>query len=309
MILTCWIVSAVPSGVLDPALVQRDYVGVALHDDRGARGRHGRLRLVEAVEHVRLVEEGRLLRVEVFRLAVADDATAERYALALRIEYREHHAVVEPVVHTAVVALHGDVGLNHLFVLEALRGQVAHEHGAAGREAELPFLGNLPTEPAAAQVGARRIRLGGFPPHELLVVERARLAAYLAQAGFLARRDAVAPAVVDDVDVRAVGEHAHGIGKVDVVHLHDEAEHVAALAAAEAVPELRGGVDLARRRLLVVERAAAPEVATALPHRHALAEQRHEVGCFAYFLDIFIADCHARYNNPKETGDIPHGQR
>ena len=97
----------------------------------------------------------------------------------------------------------------------------------------------------------------------------------------------------DDVDVRAVGEHAHGIGKVDVVHLHDEAEHVAALAAAEAVPELRGGVDLARRRLLVVKRTAAPEIAPPLAHGHALAEKRDDVGSFTNLLNILVTDCHA----------------
>ena len=42
--------------------------------------------------------------------------------------------------------------------------------------------------------------------------------------------------------------------------------------AAEAVPQLQRGVDLERRGLLVVQRAAAPEVAPALLHRRAFSD-------------------------------------
>ena len=55
-------------------------------------------RLVKAVELAPLLEERRLGRVQVLRLARADHAAAEPDHVAARIENREHHAVTEPVV-------------------------------------------------------------------------------------------------------------------------------------------------------------------------------------------------------------------
>ena len=43
-----------------------------------------------------------------------------------------------------------------------------------------------------------------------------------------------------DLDAGALGERAERLGERDAVALHDEAEDVAAQAAAEAVPALAG---------------------------------------------------------------------
>ena len=98
------------------------------------------------------------------------------------------------------------------------------------------------------------------------------------------------PRVLRDVDVRAVGQIAHGLGKVEVLGLHDEREDVAPFPAAEAVPQLGGGVDLERGGLLLMQRAAAPEVAALLLDGGALADDRHEIARVANFLDILVAD-------------------
>src|SRR5690606_399437 len=54
------------------------------------------------------------------------------------------------------------------------------------------------------------------------------------------------------------------LGKVQVVVVHDEAERVAACAAAEAVVELLVGADAERRGLFLVERAAGRVVLAGL---------------------------------------------
>ena len=164
-----------------------------------------------------------------------------------------------------------------------------YECHAPWRETELPFLGNSTAQIAPAKVLPRRCCLARFPTHELRMVEIARCGANIAQARLAAVGNA-APARLLDVDVGAIGQHAHRVGKAHVVDLHHEAEHVTALAASEAVPQLRRRVDLARRRLLVVEGAAAPEIASALPHGNALSEKRDQIARFANLLDILVAD-------------------
>ena len=74
-------------------------------------------------------------------------------------------------------------------------------------------------------------------------------------------------------DVRPLGQPLHRLHEGQVLDLLQEGEDVAALAAAEAVVVAAGRADLERRRLLVVERAQALEVAAAgvaqrdvLPH-------------------------------------------
>ena len=64
------------------------------------------MRPVEAEEQPPLVEEDGLLRIEVFRLAVAEDASAEPDNASLLIRDRDHHAVAEAVVEAAALALH-----------------------------------------------------------------------------------------------------------------------------------------------------------------------------------------------------------
>src|SRR5205814_2820496 len=56
-------------------------------------------------------------------------------------------------------------------------------------------------------------------------------------------------------DPDLVGEPLDGLAEAEPVDLHQEPEDVAALAAAEAVDESSGRVDVERRGLLVVERA------------------------------------------------------
>ena len=217
-------------------LVQRDDVGVALHHHGYAGRGHGRFRLVHTVEHLRLVEQRSLLRVQVLRLALAHHASAEGDALALRIVDGEHDAVVEAVAQLAPVVRQRHVRLHHLVGLEALRRQVAHQLPVPRRKTELPGLRHLAPQAARAQVAARRRRVGAGVAHELAMVELRGLVADGLEAGLAAAADALAPAALGDVDVRALGQPAHGFGKRQVLGLHDEAEHVAALAAAEAVP-------------------------------------------------------------------------
>ena len=101
--------------------VKRDDIGVSFAHDGNAARRHGDFRLVETVEHLRLVEQRRLLGIEVFRLAFPDDAPAERDAVSRHVVYGEHDAVVETVAQLALGITAAHVRLDHLVGLEAFR--------------------------------------------------------------------------------------------------------------------------------------------------------------------------------------------
>ena len=159
-----------------------------------------------------------------------------------------------------------------------------------GGVAEHPLLRHLAAEAAGGQILPRRVGPLAAAAHELGVVELGRARADLLHAALHRARHAPAPRVLRDVDVGAVGQIAHGLGKVEVLGLHDEREDVAPFPAAEAVPQLGGGVDLERGGLLLMQRAAAPEVAALLLDGGALADDRHEIARVANFLDILVAD-------------------
>ena len=163
---------------------------------------------------------------------------------------------------------------------------------STGRESKLPFLRDCAAEIPSSEIGARGSRFGRFSAHQLSVIEIACFSADFPQARLSALRGTGLPRFLD-IDMSTIRQCAYGIGKREVVSFHYEPEHIATFAAAKAMPKLRDGVNLARRRLLVVEWAAAPEVSTPLLEGHALSDDGDNVARFADLLDIFVADCHA----------------
>ena len=88
----------------------------------------------------------------------------------------------------------------------------------------------------------------------------------------------------------ALGQPSHRIGKLHLVELHHESEQVAALAASEAMPELRVRIYLAGRGFLLVKRTAAPEIAATLLQGHALAHDVDDIVGLANSLDVFLRE-------------------
>ena len=281
--------------VFDAVLVHGDDVGVALANDRRPRRGHRRLRLVEREQHAPFMEQRRLLGVEVFRLALADHATAEGDAAAGFVVDGEHHAIEESVPQMPIAACEGDVRLDHLVRLEALRRQVAHQSPAPRGEPEPPGFRHLPAKSAARKVRSRCGGLRRFRAHELGMVELGRLLAHRHQARTAALPQvlSLALAVVGDLDVGSLGQAMHRFGEGQVLHLHDIGEHVPAFPATEAMERLPDRVDLARRGFLVMERAAHPEIAALLLERGTLPHQGDQIVCLADFLLIFLGEGHA----------------
>ena len=89
---------------------------------------------------------------------------------------------------------------------------------------------------------------------ECAVKEQRNLLVNLQQ-GILGRTAAFVRVRPLQPDAGALGEHPRRRGKIHVLVLHHELEHVAARAAAEAVINLSLGVDVERGRLFLMERA------------------------------------------------------
>src|SRR3954465_15343478 len=109
-------------------------------------------------------------------------------------------------------------------------------------------------EPALQQEGAGRLRVGRRELFDVELRRRGvRLDELLPLAGLLAGGG---PALlVGDLDAGLAGQYLDRLDERQVLPLLHERDEVAADAAAEALVEPVGRVDVERRRLLVVERA------------------------------------------------------
>ena len=86
----------------------------------------------------------------------------------------------------------------------------------------------------------------------------------------------------------ALGQPAHGCEEVQAFVLHHKLEDIAAGAAAEAMPDLLGRVDIEARRLLFVKRAQRPEVrARPFQGKVRADDFHHVVGVADLLQDLF----------------------
>ena len=150
---------------------------------------------------------------------------------------------------------------------------------APRRETEPELAADRFAEPSAREVLAHRRACRRLP--EVALVERGRLL-----------EDGVQPVaplprllelrrglLVLEVDAEPLGQPLDGLGEVEVLGLADERDHVAALAAAEAVVQLVGRIDGEARRPLLVEGTAAGVAGAGLAQRRPPRDDLHHVGC------------------------------
>ncbi len=118
------------------------------------------------------------------------------------------------------------------------------------------------------------------------MVVRCALGADLGKSLLVTSRDRLALFV--DVDVPAIGQKPHGLRELEGVGVHEEAEHVSPLPAAEAVPQLSGGIYLERRGLLGVEWAQPPVEAALLLEDDRVRDDGNEVGRITNTLYVLV---------------------
>ena len=243
--------------VVEAGLVGHERVGVALDDHGLARLADRPLRLVDEVQRAALVEQRRRRGVEVLGALALEQPPTEPDRRAVRVADREDDPLAEAVVDaaTARLARLGEADLDELLAANvAARGQLPGERvPAAGRPAELVLRDRLVGEAALVEVVERGLR-PTFEPGQHRVVEGDRALEDVAEPllpGVLAGGPLV------ELDAGLGREHLERLGERQPVALHHEAEDVAALAAAEALPGVADGRHGERGRLLAVERAQA----------------------------------------------------
>src|ERR1035437_4943477 len=77
--------------------------------------------------------------------------------------------------------------------------------------------------------------------------------------------------------LRPVGQPPYRLGEVYVLEFLDEAEHVPALVAAEAMENLAVGIDVEAGGLLFVKRAERDEIGPGALERHVRPDHIHDV--------------------------------
>src|SRR5262249_41942675 len=98
--------------------------------------------------------------------------------------------------------------------------------------------------------------------------------------------------VVAERDAGARRQTLDGFDEVQLLGLANERDRVAALLAAEAVPDQQLGIDRERRGLLGVERAQAHEAAADALEGDVLPGERHELGPLADPGDVVVEAAH-----------------
>ena len=162
---------------------------------------------------------------------------------------------------------------------ETLLARLRHERLPAARgQPEPERLRDLLAEPATLEIRAHRLAGRALP--EVALVERGRRLEQLVEPVALAplRVGLRRGLLVLELDVEAVGEPLDRADEVQSLELLDEADRVAADAAAEAVvrPAVRRHGEA--RRLLLVERTETGVAAADLAQPRALLDEHDDVG-------------------------------
>ena len=162
-----------------------------------------------------------------------------------------------------------------------------------GRPAQAEPTDDLAVVTARAQVVAGQAGVGR--PQEALVVPLHGPLHGVEQLGTAL----VVPArlaILVQRDARTVGQEAHGVDEVEVVHGPHEADGVARLLAAEAVVDPVLGVDAEGRGLLGVEGAQPAPAPAHLLEQGVLADEGDDVGGRPDLSNLLV-----RYTHPRNV--------
>ena len=226
-------------GLPEARLRELDHVHVALADDRAAALADVVARFEEPVEFAPLVVDGGLGGVQVLRLLVAfERARAEADHEALHVPDREHQTVAEGVVAAAVLFV-DETGGEKLAALILVAEDGLQPMPPLGRDAQREARGRLPADPAGLEV---------FDPLLAMAqLRRVEVGCVLHEVGqglrAFALRSRPGRAVPRDVHPVDPGELLDVFGEFEMLHLHDEADRIARLAAAVALVELLLRID------------------------------------------------------------------
>ena len=237
------------------------HVGVPLHKEAPLLLDDVGLGEVHAIQHLRLVVEDALRRVEVLGdfLVCGQCAASKPNDTARHIPNREHHPSFEEVPQRPVVALLAQPGF-HQFLSSVpgflgRRGHGVPRIGAvANQERVEHVVAKAPFHEVAAPNGLSGLG-GAHLVHEPLGRPSDQVAQSLLGRG---GRDFLGGALFFlNLDVVPTRQHPQRLRVARLLQLHQERHHTSSLAARETLEDAFGRQHVKRRGLLVRERAQA----------------------------------------------------
>ena len=285
---------------IDAGQMHRHDIGVTFDDDDLTLLHDGRLRQVDAVQHLRLTVQLGVRRVDVLRgdlIVVIQLARAKAERAPGRITNRPCGAAGEIVVHAAL-PLPRKPGVKHLLLRKPLGRKIANQIVPPLRR--VPAAETLAVRPAEIASAEQLARGQSLLAHDLRHEKTLSLLVGLDQPGPLRPGMLGAPTgiLVMQLDMVFVGEKLHRLAEIDVLLMLNVAEHVAAETAAETMPHAQRRPHGETRRLLVMERAQADERAGAgRPQRHARGHDVVQVRGGAHLLHVFLQN-HSSHSPP-----------
>ena len=264
--------------------IERDHVEVSLGHVHGPRPLDAIARLGQPVEHPALAVMGGLRRVEILG-AVAHGAPAERHHLAARGRDREHDAVAEQRQHAAVRA--GEqAGAHQKVVAVAVRAQEPMQPVTGARRVADAVAGDrLSPEPPSGQMPARRRRGAGVEQDVMEAVGEPAVELHvgLPLGPFRA-------AHVLHLHAGALGQQRERLREGELLHLHHEVDHRAALLAAEAVEQIPVRGERERRGLFGMKGTQPDQPVAAALQAHVVAGHHVDSQPVVEFRDLVGRD-------------------
>ena len=262
-------------GLGEPVLMRHEAIDITLDDQRSVPLPDGVAGEVGGVEQAALAVERGLGRIQVLGLLVAEAPAAEGDHAPLQIADGEQQTAAEAIVDArTVLARDDEPGRDQRVFGYALRLQRPQQHvPALGSPAQSEAPGDLGLDAALVEIGAGTLAARG---PQALGVEAGRQIHHAEQL-FAARIGRPGSTVLGQRHVGLLGQCAHRLGEREAVLAHEEAEGVAAHAAAEAVEDALLGIDHEGGRLLAVEGTEALPVLSGLLQIHEAADDFDDV--------------------------------
>ena len=283
--------------------MHRHHVGVALHHHRLVLGGNVALRLIDAEEHLRLVIQHRVGGVHVLAHGVVVEkfARAETDRVRRGILNRPNQATAK-LINRPAFALRGNTGVDEFLDLKPLAQQVLRQRvPTLGGVTALEIHDQLARKPTVEQEIACDLRLRRFQLLAVKLVRRLiRRQQPLARSRLHITRTR-RPALVINAVPNLVRNRLHRLREGQLLHLHQEREHIPALARGEAVVITVSRANVETRRLLVLERAQALQrVVSGRLQLHILAHDLVERCALTDSLNVTIrnsAPCHGAHRS------------
>ena len=269
--------------ILNAALVHGNHVGVAFDEVAAIVLDDGSLGKVKAIEFVALVVDTRLGRIDVFGqfLVAGENTSTECHHLARNGMDGEDDAAMIAVEEATVVCLVAEARLFEKLGAVALGDGCAGHSIAVGEAiAKLELADNVVAKTALAEIGfthGHAIYMVVKQVDEIVARPFVEHKQALALGGL--RFLLVGELALLDFNTILLGQPFESLGIAHLLVLHDEMDHVAALAAGEALAQLLGRRNHETGSLLVVERAQTLIVDTGLAQGHKFLDDINNVGC------------------------------